>query len=86
MVERIDHRMMLDGINANIHLAETHIDYLKTELAKLAEDGASSDRKVIIHRLAILEDNLQLLKNRRTYAVDPDMALEPPLAKPEGRY
>lgn len=86
MVERTDHRMMLDGINANIHSTETQIDYLKTELAKLAEDGASTERKLIIHRLAILEDNLHLLKSRRAYAVDPDMALEHPLAKPEGRY
>jgi hypothetical protein len=86
MVERIDYKMMLGGINANIQLTETQIDYLKTELAKLAEDGADSERKAIIHRLAVLEDNLQLLKSRRTYAVDPDMALEHPLVKPEGRY
>ena len=86
MVERTNHRMMLDGINVNIHLTETQLDYLKTELAKLAEDGASSERKIIIHQLAMLEDNLQFLKSRRTYAVDPDMALEHPLAKPEGRY
>lgn len=77
---------MLDGINANIHLTQTQIDRLKTTLATFAEDEAGAERKVIIHRLTILEDNLQLLKRRRTYAIDPDMTLEHPLSKPEGRY
>jgi hypothetical protein len=86
MVEPIDHKMMLDGINVNIHLTETQIDHLKRELAALAEDGASAERKVIFHRLAILEGNLQLLKSRRTYAIDPDMALEHPFAKQEDPY
>jgi hypothetical protein len=48
MVKPIDYQMMLDGINANIRLTQTQIDHLKTELATLAEDGASAERKVII--------------------------------------
>jgi hypothetical protein len=78
--------MMLDGVNANIRLTQTQIDHLKTELATLTEDGTSAERKVIIHRLAILEDNLQLLKSRRTYTIDPAMDLKHPFATPEDRY
>jgi hypothetical protein len=74
---------LLEGIKENIHSTEKQIFHLKRDLDVLPKDGATVERRTLLHQISVLEDNLQLLKTRWTHAVSPHCSLEHPLAKPD---
>lgn len=61
---------MLAGLESNIHRTERQIYQLKIEFAALVLSGQTLERRLILQQLNVLEDNLELLKVRRAYAVE----------------
>lgn len=83
MPKRPTQQDLLDGIKENIYTTEKQIFHLKRDLNALPKDGATVERRTLLHQISILEDNLQLLKTRWTHAVNPQQSLEHSLAKPD---
>ena len=61
---------MLDGLESNIYTTERQIYQLKTEFAALVLSGQPLERRLILQQLNVLKDNLDLLKIRKTYALE----------------
>jgi hypothetical protein len=61
---------MLAGLESNISTTARQIQQLKMEFAALVLSGQTLERRSILQQLAVLEDNLELLKVRRTYALE----------------
>lgn len=61
---------MLAGLESNIFTTERQIYQLKIEFAAFVLSGQALERRLILQQLNVLEDNLKLLKVRRTYALE----------------
>ena len=62
---------MLDGIESNIEATEKEIHRLQIKFASFLIDGATGEqRRLTVEKLSVLQDNLQLLKTRRMYALE----------------
>jgi hypothetical protein len=61
---------MLDGIESNIEATGRHIHQLRIHFASCVISGETSERRMILQQLHTLEDNLELLKTRRMYALE----------------
>jgi hypothetical protein len=62
---------MLNGIESNIEATEKQIHRLQIEFASFLMNGATGEqRRLTIEKLSVLQDNLQLLKTRRMYALE----------------
>lgn len=70
MYKRTIQEDMLDGIESNIEATERHIYELHLEFSTLGITGQRLERQLILQKLQILEDTLQLLKIRRVYALE----------------
>lgn len=62
---------VLDGIESNIEVTENQIHQLRLEFSTLRISGQRIERRLILQQLSILEDNLELLKAHRMYALQP---------------
>lgn len=70
MTKRTPQENLLDGIEANIHATQKQIYQLKINFALLTTNGQASERRLMRQQLHILHDNLELLKDRRIYALE----------------
>ena len=70
MAKRTPQENLLDGIEANIRATESHIYLLQLELTSLLLMGGTLERRLLLQQLNILRNNLALLKQRRTYALE----------------
>lgn len=61
---------MLAGLESNIYTTERQIYQLKIEFAALVLSGQTIERRLILQQLDVLENNLELLNVRRTYALE----------------
>ena len=61
---------VLDGIEFNINATERQIYQLKIAFASLVISGETLERRLILQQLKVLQDNLQLLKVRRMFALE----------------
>jgi hypothetical protein len=70
MPRPITHVDVLDGIESTIETTETQIYHLKVEFAAHVLSGETLERRLILQQLGILQDNLELLKVRRMFALE----------------
>jgi UTP-glucose-1-phosphate uridylyltransferase len=61
---------ILAGIESNILIAERQISQLKKEFAASALLEQSQERRLIRQQLRVLQENLELLRQRRMYALE----------------
>lgn len=61
---------MLNGIESNIEATENQMYQLHIDFASLMISGQRLERRLILQQLHMLEDNLELLKVRRMYALE----------------
>jgi hypothetical protein len=70
MAKRTTHDSILDGIESNIEATKGQIYQLKNQFASFVVNGETAERRLILQQLHILQDNLDLLRVRRIYALE----------------